>query len=325
MRLAGAGRTVTVLEREDVPGGRAGLVVKDTADGQYRFDTGPDGADDAGPHRRLLRRAGRGHGRLAGPAAGGPAVPRELRRRLQPLRLRRRGTHRAGDREALRRSGGRRVPALRRPRREPLPLRDPRLHRLQHRHPAGPAQAEPGPPRWRPAGSGRWPRRSGSSSRTPAPSGCSPSRPSTRGSRPTTRWPCTPSSPTWTPWPGCSSPRAGCTRCPRRWPPRRRSTACSSTTAPTVTAVERSGGRATAVITADGRRFPADVVVLNPDLPVARQELLGAPVRRKLTYSPSCYLLLAGSSQGLPGPGRTTRSTSGTTGRRSSRSCSTAA
>ena len=37
LRLAGAGRTVTVVEREPVPGGRAGLL---DVDG-YRFDTGP--------------------------------------------------------------------------------------------------------------------------------------------------------------------------------------------------------------------------------------------------------------------------------------------
>ena len=37
LRLAGAGRRVTLLEREDVPGGRAGLLV----DGGYSFDTGP--------------------------------------------------------------------------------------------------------------------------------------------------------------------------------------------------------------------------------------------------------------------------------------------
>jgi phytoene desaturase len=37
LRLAGAGRRVTVLERADVPGGRAGLL---DAEG-YRFDTGP--------------------------------------------------------------------------------------------------------------------------------------------------------------------------------------------------------------------------------------------------------------------------------------------
>src|SRR6188508_3306407 len=37
LRLTGAGRRVTVLEREPVPGGRAGLLT----DGGYTFDTGP--------------------------------------------------------------------------------------------------------------------------------------------------------------------------------------------------------------------------------------------------------------------------------------------
>ncbi len=37
LRLAGAGREVTVVERESVPGGRAGLL----EDAGYRFDTGP--------------------------------------------------------------------------------------------------------------------------------------------------------------------------------------------------------------------------------------------------------------------------------------------
>ena len=64
----------------------------------------------------------------------------------------------------------------------------------------------------------------------------------------------------------------------------------------TVTGVETSGGRAVAVHTADGERIPADVVVLNPDLPVARRDLLRRPLRRPLRYSPSCALLLAGSS-----------------------------
>ncbi len=65
--------------------------------------------------------------------------------------------------------------------------------------------------------------------------------------------------------------------------------------ATSVTEVERRGRRAVAVRTADGERIPADVVVLNPDLPVARRDLLGAPLRRPLRYSPSCFLLLAGS------------------------------
>jgi phytoene desaturase len=63
-----------------------------------------------------------------------------------------------------------------------------------------------------------------------------------------------------------------------------------------VTRVELSGRRAVAVHTADGDRMPCDAVVLNPDLPVARRDLLGHPVRRPLRYSPSCFLLLAGSS-----------------------------
>lgn len=62
--------------------------------------------------------------------------------------------------------------------------------------------------------------------------------------------------------------------------------------------VETSGDRATAVITTDGERIPADVVVLNPDLPVAHRDLLGREPWsvRRLEYSPSCFLLLAGSS-----------------------------
>jgi phytoene desaturase len=65
-----------------------------------------------------------------------------------------------------------------------------------------------------------------------------------------------------------------------------------------VTKVEASGGRATAVITADGDRIEADAVVLNPDLPVAYRDLLGhQPISvRRLRYSPSCFLLLAGST-----------------------------
>ena len=42
----------------------------------------------------------------------------------------------------------------------------------------------------------------------------------------------------------------------------------------TVARVETRGGRATGVVTADGERIPADVVVLNPDLPVAYRDLL---------------------------------------------------
>jgi phytoene desaturase len=65
-----------------------------------------------------------------------------------------------------------------------------------------------------------------------------------------------------------------------------------------VASVEHNGHRATAVITAEGERIPADVVVLNPDLPVAYRDLLGIEPWnvRRLEYSPSCAVLLAGSS-----------------------------
>jgi phytoene desaturase len=66
--------------------------------------------------------------------------------------------------------------------------------------------------------------------------------------------------------------------------------------------VETRGDRAIAVHTADGDRLACDAVVLTPDLPVAYGELLGRTPRRlrRLRYSPSCYLLLAGSAAGYP-------------------------
>ena len=63
----------------------------------------------------------------------------------------------------------------------------------------------------------------------------------------------------------------------------------------TVSHVQMRGERAVAVVTMGGERVPCDAVVLNPDLPVARR-MVGRPVRRRLRYSPSCFLLLAGSS-----------------------------
>ncbi|MFD0820343.1 phytoene desaturase family protein [Micromonospora zhanjiangensis] len=66
----------------------------------------------------------------------------------------------------------------------------------------------------------------------------------------------------------------------------------------TVERVETSAGRATGVRTTDGERVDADVVVLNPDLPVACRDLLPATRRpRRLTYSPSCVVLHIGSRQ----------------------------
>jgi phytoene desaturase len=59
-----------------------------------------------------------------------------------------------------------------------------------------------------------------------------------------------------------------------------------------VTSLERRGDRFTAVMTEHGERLAADTVILNVDLPEAWR-LLGRP-RRRLRWSPSCVLLLAG-------------------------------
>ena len=67
-----------------------------------------------------------------------------------------------------------------------------------------------------------------------------------------------------------------------------------------VVEVEQSGGRAVAVLTADGERIATDVVVLTPDLPVAQRLLLGQ-TPKPMRYSPSCWLLLAGSRRSYPG------------------------
>jgi len=67
----------------------------------------------------------------------------------------------------------------------------------------------------------------------------------------------------------------------------------------TVERVEVRGDRATGVVTTAGERIPADVVVLNPDLPIAYRDLLPATPRRitRLRYSPSAVVLHVGSRQ----------------------------
>jgi phytoene desaturase len=68
------------------------------------------------------------------------------------------------------------------------------------------------------------------------------------------------------------------------------------------TPVERvivEGGRARGIVTSAGERVSADAVVVTADLPVAYRQLLpaGSAPRRlaRQRYSPSCFLLLAGS------------------------------
>ncbi|WP_433827964.1 phytoene desaturase family protein [Actinoplanes sp. CA-015351] len=65
----------------------------------------------------------------------------------------------------------------------------------------------------------------------------------------------------------------------------------------TVERVLTTNGRATGVVTAGGEHIPADVVVLNPDLPVAYRDLLPSRRQRSLRYSPSCVVLHLGSDR----------------------------
>ena len=70
----------------------------------------------------------------------------------------------------------------------------------------------------------------------------------------------------------------------------------------TVQSVATKNGRATGVITDSGEHIGADVVVLNPDLPIAYRELLGKePLDvKRLNYSPSCVVMLVGSNKNYP-------------------------
>lgn len=72
-------------------------------------------------------------------------------------------------------------------------------------------------------------------------------------------------------------------------------------------AIEVRGGRALAVRTASGQRIAADAFIVNGDAPSAMRDLLPpdlVPARRlaRLRYAPSCVVLHAGSTSALPQP-----------------------
>ena len=85
LRLAGAGRQVTVLEREQVPGGRAGLLEDRTA---TRFDTGPTVLTMPDLIADALDCVGESTGGLARPWTRSPRLPGLLPRRLDARRAR---------------------------------------------------------------------------------------------------------------------------------------------------------------------------------------------------------------------------------------------
>jgi phytoene desaturase len=70
--------------------------------------------------------------------------------------------------------------------------------------------------------------------------------------------------------------------------------------------VDIRAGRAVGVVTKAGEHLTADAVVLNPDLPIAYRDLLGedlTPRRvRRLRYSPSCIVVHLGLSRRLDDP-----------------------
>ncbi len=66
-----------------------------------------------------------------------------------------------------------------------------------------------------------------------------------------------------------------------------------------VTSLEKQGSRVTAAITDKGERYECDAIVMNPDLPVVWKDLLGKePLSiKRLKYSPSCVTLPVGSKK----------------------------
>ena len=66
-----------------------------------------------------------------------------------------------------------------------------------------------------------------------------------------------------------------------------------------VTSLETSNSRVTAAITDKGERYKCDAIVMNPDLPVVWKSLLKKePLSiKRLKYSPSCVTMLVGSSR----------------------------
>ena len=303
MRLAGAGRNVTVLEREDVPGGRAGLVVNDTAAGQYRFDTGPTvltmpdliadcfdalGEDmndwlDLRPVDPLYR----------GDFADGTSlhVSADVDTTADAIAALCGGAEADGYRRFVKHVGNLYTYEIRdfidSNIDTPLDLLKPNLVRL----------AAAGGFRKLAPEVGKFlkdPRTQRMFSFQALYAGLSPYdalalyaviayMDSVAG---------------------VFFPAGGMHAVPTAMAAAAEKHGVQFHYGTEVTSVEHTGGRATGVTTADGRRFAADVVVLNPDLPVARRELLGEDSwnLRRLTYSPSCYLLLAGSSADYPDP-----------------------
>jgi phytoene desaturase len=58
--------------------------------------------------------------------------------------------------------------------------------------------------------------------------------------------------------------------------------------------IERTAGRASAVVCASGEQIEADVVLANADLPYVYRELLGRPLKRTRRFTSSAYMMFLG-------------------------------
>ena len=298
MRLAGAGRTVTVLEREAVPGGRAGVVVTDTAQGQYRFDPGPtvltmpdliaDCFDSLGERMedwldlepvRPLYRAHYADGSQLDVHPGVDAMAEEITRVIGAAEAE--GFRRYVDfvsklyRYEMKDFIDRNIDS-------PLDLLSLNLARLAAV--GGFRKLAPKVEQYL-----KDPRTQKLYSFQAMYAGLSPYdalalyaviayMDSVAG---------------------VFFPKGGMHAVPQAMAAAAEKHGVQMRYSTTVSRVEHANGRAVAVHTTDGERIAADVVVLHPDLPVAHRDLLGRTpwTVRRLTYSPSCYLLLAGSTK----------------------------
>ena len=292
LRLAGAGREVTVLEREHVPGGRAGAPRGRRLPVRHRSHR----ADHARPDRRRLRRGGRGHGRLAAPDPHQPAVPRVLPRRQRPGRPRRRRRawqtrSPSSSGPARQRGTGGSSPSSRELYRlelrafidsnfdSPLDLVGPDLARLVaiggFRRLASKVDGFLRDPRTRRVFSFQ-----------AMYAGLSP-QDALALYAVISYMDCVA---------GVFVPEGGMHAVPRALAGAAEKHGVTFRYGTTVQRVEHDGRRASGVITTDGERIEADVVVLNPDLPVAYRDLLGVEPWsvRRLRHSPSCAVLHVG-------------------------------
>ena len=284
-----AGVPVTVVERGDVPGGRVGRL---DVDG-YRLDTGPTVLTMPDLIDETFAAVGESTADRLELAAGRPRLPRAVRRRQLAGRAQRPRRDGRRGRAVRRAAAGRRAtcgcatgsPGCIEVEFDGFIAAELRLPAVAVDPAAGPAGGARRLPPLGPGGEAVHHRSRGCT-------GSSPSRRSTRGSRRSGRSRSTPSSPTWTPSPGCTSRAAECGRCPMRWPPPPRTPASNSATAQRYRRWTARRPRQRRATPTDGERIDADAVVLTTELPDTYR-LLGRTPRRLLPLRPSPSAVVA--------------------------------